>query len=121
VLKPGSDYNSILISRYKALQYENDGQVCIITGPLADSNLCEGREGEPLSIPSVSIFLNIGCLVICEGLLNTTHLNCKLGDMRSIAIHTVELLLAACFEDKSWGSAAVKPGNLHIAFDLPAK
>jgi hypothetical protein len=72
--KPESDYNAFLPSQYKALRYKNDEQVCIITGPLADSNRVKDGEGESFCIPSKSIFPETGCPVVCHGLLNAPHL-----------------------------------------------
>ncbi len=123
VAKPGSDYNAFLPSVYKALRYENDGQVCIITGPpVPDSIRVGDGEGDSFSIPSTSIFPETGCPIICHGLLNAPHLNGKLGDVRSIAMgRSGEVRLTVCFEDKILGSAAVKPRNLRIAFDVTTK
>lgn len=52
----------------------------------------------------------------------TSHLNGKQGDVRSVATgRSGDVRLAVFFEDNSLGSAAVKPGNLRVAFDLTTK
>ena len=114
-------------TRYHALRYDNDGEVCIITGPITDNDPLgekEGDEGQPFGIPSTSVSPAIGCPVICHGLVNAAHLNGKLGDVRSISFSKDSdrvVRLGVHFEDMSLKPAAVKPGNLRIAFVLPSE
>ena len=109
------------------LRYDNDGEVCIITGPITDNDPLgekEGDEGQPFGIPSTSVSPAIGCPVICHGLVNAAHLNGKLGDVRSISFSKDSdrvVRLGVHFEDMSLKPAAVKPGNLRIAFVLPSE
>ena len=109
------------------LRYDNDGEVCIVTGPIMDNDSSgenKGDEGQPFGIPRTSVSPAIGCPVICHGLVNAAHLNGKLGDVRSISFckdSDREVRLGVHFEDKSLKPAAVKPGNLRIAFVLPSE
>jgi hypothetical protein len=112
---------------YLALRYENDGEVCIIYGPTSHSRFyreeIEINEKQTCGIASALVIPSIGCPVICHGLINASHLNGKLGDVRSISVSKGdggEVRLGVCFEDKSLKSAAVKPENLRIAFVLPS-
>ena len=63
----------------------------------------------------------IGCPVICHGLISASHLNGKLGDVRTEKLCGNEIRLAVHFEDKSLKSALVKPENVRIAFELANK
>ena len=121
-----SDGNAL---QYLALRYENDGKVCIISGPITQSRFDEEEitidEGQTCGIESALVIPAVGCPVICHGLVNASHLNGKLGDVRSIISSDKgggidELRLGVYFEDKSLKSAAVKPANLRIAFVLPS-
>ena len=81
-------------------------------------------EGQICGIPSVAVIPAMGCPVICHGLMNASHLNGKLGEVRSASNGKGgggELRLGVYFEDKSLKSAAVKPENLRIAFVLPSE
>ncbi|KAL3761499.1 hypothetical protein ACHAWU_006529 [Discostella pseudostelligera] len=99
---------------FQALRYENDGEICVIIGPIEDD------EGRPFGVASTLIYPDIGCPVICHGLINAPHLNGKLGDVRSYTKgRGGELRCGVYFEDKSLKSVAVRPLNLRIAFDLP--
>ena len=107
--------------RYQALHYENDGEDCIITGPVPGSDPFLDFDGWQRScIPSALVFPAIGCPVICHGLVNASHLNGKLGEVRSVSVKSGDLRLGVHFEDMSLKSAAVKPENLRIAFILPS-
>ncbi len=110
--------NAFQALRYQALHYENDGEDCIISGPVIPGfEFFVDYDEWPVA--TSSIFPAIGCPVICHGLVNASHLNGKLGEVRSISVKSGDLRLGVHFEDKSLKSAAVKPGNLRIAFVLP--
>jgi len=122
----GNDFRTL---QYLALHYENDGKVCIISGPITQSRFDEEEitidEGQTCGIASALVIPAVGCPVICHGLVNASHLNGKLGDVRSIISSDKkggidELRLGVYFEDESLKSAAVKPANLRIAFVLPS-
>lgn len=122
----GNDFHTL---QYLALRYENDGKVCIISGPITQSRFDLREitidEGQTCGIASALVIPAVGCPVICHGLVNASHLNGKLGDVRSIISSDKkggidELRLGVYFEDESLKSAAVKPANLRIAFVLPS-
>ncbi len=105
------------VRQLQALRYVNNDEDCIV---IRD----EDDEGEPFSLPRSVFFPTLGCPVICHGLVNASHLNGKLGEVRSVLPDKSgsmdELRLGVYFEDKSLKSASVKNGNLRIAFVLPS-
>ena len=103
--------------RFLALRCESDGDMCVVTGPIA--NLRQEDEEREYRVASHLILPVCGCLVICCGLVSAFHLNGKLGDVRSFHNTASGLRLAVHFENKSQKSALVRPENLRIAFELP--
>jgi hypothetical protein len=105
---------------FQALRYENDGDICIVIGPIID----EYEKGQILRIPSAMIYPSAGCPVICHGLINAPHLNGKLGEVRSVSIpdedSSAEVRFGVHFEETGLKPAAVKPENLRIVFELPS-
>ncbi|KAL7475987.1 hypothetical protein ACHAW6_001880 [Cyclotella cf. meneghiniana] len=97
------------------IQYEHDGRECVIEGPIQIPRV-DGEE-TTLSVDADSIFPCIGTPVICHGLKNASHLNGKIGDVRSFD-HGVERY-AVHFEDRSITPKLVKCENLRILFELP--
>ena len=67
------------------------------------------------------ILPQVGCPVICHGLVSASHLNGKLGEVRNGRETNTGLRLGVCFEKNCWTSALVKPKNLRIAFELPSE
>ena len=60
----------------------NEGEHCIVTSPIPGSSPIDEYDEEPtFHVTSVSVFPAIGCLVICHGLINASHLNGKLGEV----------------------------------------
>ena len=102
---------------FQALRYENDGEICVVTGPITKPRQVEDetlhRIANNLVIPSK------GCVVICHGLVNASHLNGELGEVRDVKKSGTGIRLAVHFEKKDAKSALVKPENLRIAFELP--
>jgi len=110
---------------YRALRYENDGESCVITGPISFKGDGYEDEGQTFCIPSSQFFPASGCPVICHGLINASHLNGKLGEVRSLPgaknkDDSGPIRLGVYFEDRKLKPAAVKAENLRIAFDLPS-
>ena len=109
------------MKRFQALRYENDGEICVVTGPIIEPrNTADERMyhiANNLVIPSK------GCAVICRGLVSAPHLNGELGEVRYAKLDekTGITRLAVHFEKKGMQSALVKPANLRIAFELPSK
>jgi hypothetical protein len=63
------------------------------------------------------ILVSLGIPVICHGLSNATHLNGKIGDIRSYDESTGRY--GVYFEDETVEPKSVKPQNLRIVFELP--
>lgn len=122
---PGSPESFVLAEPYEALRYENDGEICIVTGPIRDLSKDRGEEeGQELRIASEFIYPQLGrCPVICHGLINASHLNGKLGEARSVFPvkgSSGGFRFVVHFEDTSLKPAAVKPENLRVVFELPS-
>jgi hypothetical protein len=104
---------------FEALRYENDGEICVVQGPITEPrNIADERMyhvANKLVIPIV------GCPVICHGLVSASHLNGMLGEVRHFKQDGTGLRLGVYFEKKGVKSALVKPENLRIAFHLPSE
>jgi len=106
---------------FQALRYENDGEICVVQGPIT----------KPRQVDEERIYIvewdlvvpAIGCVVICHGLKSVLHLNGELGEVRHLKQdeNGAGIRLAVDFEKKGKMSALVKPENLRIAFELPSK
>jgi len=106
---------------FQALRYENDGEICVVTGPVA---MPRNLEDERMyHIANNLVIPRKGCAVICRGLVSVPHLNGELGEVRDFKSDDTGtgILLAVHFEKKGVMSALVKAENLHIAFELPSK
>ncbi len=103
---------------FQALRYENDGEVCVVTGPVKQPTQEEDDE-RIFHVASDLIVPIVGCPVICHGLTSASHLNGKLGEVRAIRNGINGIRLAVHFETKSLKPSLVKPKNLRIAFELP--
>jgi hypothetical protein len=101
---------------FQALRYENDGEICVVYGPIL-----EPRNIKDERIHHIANTLVIPlCPVMCNGLVSAPHLNGELGEVRNyIQDGTGIIQLVVYFEKR--GSALVKPENLRIAFDLPSE
>jgi hypothetical protein len=97
---------------FQALRYENDGEICVVQGPIT-----KPRQVDEERIYNVEWNLVVpanGCVVIGHGLKSVSHLNGELGEVREGA----GIRLAVHFEKKGKMSALVKPANLRIAFGV---
>ena len=63
----------------------------------------------------------VGCPVICHGLVSATYLNGELGEVISYQNNITGFCLGVCFENKDFLSKRVKLENVQIAIDLPGK
>ena len=107
---------------FQALRYENGGEICVVTGPIDDDDDKDENEGQMFPVASAMMLLLPGCPVMCYGLINAFHLNGKLGEIRSFAKDSSGgIRFGVHFEEKGLKSAAVKPQNLRIAFELPMR
>jgi hypothetical protein len=102
---------------FQALRYENDGEICVVTGPVKQPR--QEKDERIFHVSSDLIVPIAGCLVICHGLTSASHLNGKLGEVRAIHNDINGIRLAVHFETKSLKPSMVKPKNLRIAFELP--
>ena len=106
---------------FQALQYENDGEICVVTGPITEPrNIADERI---YHIANKLVIPNIGCPVICYGLVSASHLNGELGEVRNKKQDGTEIRLGVYFEKKNLKSALVKPENyaLHLSYQLVVK
>jgi hypothetical protein len=100
--------------QFQALRYENDGEICIVTGPITKPRQIE--EERIYHIENNLLIPNLGCPVICHGLVSASHLNGELGEVRHLMQD--EKRCAVYFAKKGIKSALVKPANLRIAFEF---
>ena len=104
---------------FQALRYENDGEICVVMGPLK-----QPRQEDDERIFHVANNLIIpakGCPVICHGLVSASHLNGELGEVRALSNNITGFRLGVHFEKTNLTPALVKPENLIISFELPSK
>ena len=107
---------------FQALRYENDGEICVVTGPITmpERNKDDERTYRVENNLIVPTEFCTMCPVICHGLVSASHLNGELGEVRNMKPYEAETTrLAVRFEKKGMKSALVKPENLRIAFELP--
>jgi hypothetical protein len=102
---------------FQALRYENDGEICVVTGPIKQPR--QEEDERIFHVASDLIVPNEGCPVICHGLTSASRLNGKLGEVRAHHNDRNGIRLEVYFETKSLKPSLVKPENLRIAFDLP--
>ena len=102
---------------FQALRYENDGEICVVTGPIKQPR--QEDDERIFHVASDLLLPNEGCPVICHGLTSASHLNGKLGEGRANHNDRNGIRLEVYFETKSLKPSLVKPENLRIAFDLP--
>ena len=105
---------------FLALRYENDGEVCVVKGPITGPRQVDDEWTH--HVESNLIVPAEGCAVICHGLVSASHLNGRLGDVRDMKKSGTGIRLAVHFEKKKGEkSALVKPENLRIVFELPCE
>jgi hypothetical protein len=113
------------IGTFQALRYENGGEICVVTDPIVDETSLiadENNEGQLFRVESAMVLPKPRCPVICHGLINASHLNGKLGEVRSMSMDSSSggVRFGVHFEEKGLKPAAVKPENLRIVFELPS-
>ena len=105
------------IKQFQALRYENEGEICVVQGPVTTPRMIEDER--VYNVEWNLVIPNIGCPVICHGLVSASHLNGKPGEVRNLKHNEPDIRCAVYFEKKSLKSALVKPENLRVAFELP--
>ena len=105
--------------QFQALRYENDGEICVVKGPVTEPRNLEDER--VYCIANNLVIPNKGCAVICYGLVSASHLNGELGEVTKFKRDESGRILrmGVHFEKKGVNSALVKPENLLIAFELP--
>jgi hypothetical protein len=104
---------------FQALRYKNDREICAVTGPITEPRKIVDER--IYHTANKFIIPNIGCPVICHGLVSASHLNGELGELRHFKQDQTGMRCVVYFENKGAKSALVKPENLRIAFELPSK
>ena len=103
---------------FEALRYEDDGEICVVTGPVTEPR--QADKEQILRVAGLTV-PKLGCVVVCTGLVSSPHLNGKLGDVRDGKMVGDGLQLSVHFEDAKLKSAWIKSENLRIVFELPGK
>ena len=107
---------------HRALRYESDGDRCVVQGPLPmDGESRNVDEEETFTIPNKDIVSFVGTPVICHGLRlrKSSHLNSKIGDLRSYSEDRNRCVVH--FEEEGLEPVEISVGNVRILFDLPTK
>ena len=113
---------------FLALRYENDGKICVLSGPITRPRREEKEK--TFRVSSYLIVPNNECPIICHGLVGASHLNGKLGFVRNVRRNETVIgapavadcvLFVVNFEDMSLKPKLVKPVNVRIAFELPSE
>jgi hypothetical protein len=103
---------------FQAIRYEDDGDTLVVNGPILKPRQVDDEREFQVTSDSV---IPLGCPVVCHGLTGATHLNGKLGQVRSARESKTGPRADVLFEDKNLNSASVKLENLRIVFDLPTE
>ena len=109
---------------YQALRYENDGERCVVQGPLPEDDDGQPKifhEGETFSVPTKHISPLVGTPVVCHGLRarRTSHLNGKIGDLRSYVYKSQHSKCVVHFEEEGLEPTTINVANTRILFELP--
>jgi len=104
--------------RFQALRYEDEGEKCVVYGPLQKCNYIIPLYGATsYTVDSSSLLICNATPVVCQGLVKGAHLNGKLADVRAFDKDKERYTIH--FEDNSLKPVAVKKQNVRIVFDLP--
>jgi len=114
----------VVVTLFQALRYEDDGEKIIVNGP-------HWSEEKEIIFDTKDAIPVLGTPVICHGLIESNHLNGKIGEIRDIKkkrpAGRLGHMLQYCekagryvhFEDEGLEPRLVKPENLRILFELP--
>jgi hypothetical protein len=102
---------------FQALRYEGDQ--CVVRGPIECPRIYSKEKVLKVTVHDNNVVFFVGTPVICHGLKNASHLNGRIGDVRSFSNKTKRY--GVHFEDKSIPPKSVKPENLRILFELPER
>jgi hypothetical protein len=101
---------------FQALRYENDGEICVVTGPINQPR--QEDDERTFYVANNLVIPAKGCPVICHGLVSASHLNGELGEVRALSNNITGFRLGVHFEKTNLKPAWVKPENLRISFEL---
>ncbi len=104
---------------FQALRYENDGEICVVTGPIKQPR--QEDDERLFHVVNNLVIPDKGCPLICYGLVSASHLNGELGEVRALSNNITGFRLGVHFENTNLKPAWVKPENLRISFELPSK
>lgn len=109
---------------FQALRYEDDGEKCVLRGPIASSFIwdCTPRNissQKTFTVASKDIHILVGTPVVCHELSISTHLDGKIGDVRSVGGGLDLFKVKVHFEDSDLEPCLIKRDNVRILFDLP--
>eukprot|EP00571_Detonula_confervacea_P002336 CAMPEP_0172332054 /NCGR_PEP_ID=MMETSP1058-20130122/62241_1 /TAXON_ID=83371 /ORGANISM="Detonula confervacea, Strain CCMP 353" /LENGTH=468 /DNA_ID=CAMNT_0013049331 /DNA_START=1091 /DNA_END=2497 /DNA_ORIENTATION=- len=104
-------------TRFQALRYKEDGEKCVIQGPIAEPRNIQDEKA--VAVASDDILVTLGTPVVCHGLKASHHLNGKIGDLRSWDKESQRFEVQ--FDDKDLKPCLVKQDNIRILFELPSR
>ncbi len=102
---------------FQALQYKNDREICVVTGPIKQPR--QEDDERTFHVVNNLVIPAKGCPVICH--VSASHLNGELGEVRALNNNITGFRLGVHFEKTNLQPAWVKPENLRISFELPSK
>ena len=108
---------------FQALRYEDDGNKCVVKGPISMTGPRNFDEEETVTIESEEIIrFAPGTPVICNGLKLASVLNNKIGYVLGWSEpNESDIAERVRFEDKEQGTAPVRAKFLRILFELPGE
>ena len=101
---------------YQALRYKEDGKF-LLQGPITKPR--NSQNEQTLTVDPSQVIFGVGTPVVCHGLKTSTHLNGKIGDIRSW--NKASGCWNVHFEDTSIETCLVSQKYLRILFELPEK
>ena len=101
---------------YQALRYKEDGKF-LLQGPITKPR--NSQNEHTLTVDPSQVVFGVGNPVVCHGLKTSTHLNGKIGDIRSW--NKASGCWNVHFEDTSIETCLVSQKYLRILFELPEK
>ena len=101
------------------LRYEDNGEKCVVQGPMAGTKAESPDEEMTYTYPSFVVIPKMSCPVFCRGLQKASHLNGMLGEVRGIGKDKVGAIRYEVHFDQSIKPVLIKPANLRICLELP--
>jgi len=101
---------------FEALQYENDGEISVLKGPIKEPRVVEEEQTFKVDSAQIRPCLK-GTPVELFGLKRADHLNEMIGDVKDYCDSTNRYVVH--LEDKGLKPVKVKPANLRVVFELP--